>query len=44
MIDREPDQVERGNLLALFLLAVISVGVIVACLGWGASVVSPPGL
>jgi hypothetical protein len=44
MIDPEPDRVPGGTLLALFVFAVISAGVIVACAGWGATVFSPPGV
>ncbi len=34
MRGREPDQFERTALLGLFVAAVLSVGVVVACLGW----------
>lgn len=44
MIDREPDRVPGGTLLALFVFAVLSAGMIVACAGWGATVFSPSGL
>lgn len=37
MSDREPEHVERGVLLTLFVMAVMSVGIVVACTGWGTS-------
>jgi len=38
MIDQEPDRVPGGTLLALFVFAVLSAVVIIACAGWGATV------
>jgi hypothetical protein len=39
MRDEEPDRVERGFLLVLFLVGVFMAGLIILCLGWGSQYV-----
>lgn len=40
MHDDGPDRYHRGTLLALFLAAIVSSIVIVACLGWGSTLLA----